>query len=339
MVPRMNNKSRIILKKISDGNPFSDQIIIDNVIMKINIINKSLPLVFCFSNAAERAVPNDINYIPWGYNFILKEGLNVCSFASIGDANWYRSPDFHSFLKLLGENLHNFPIKLGYGASMGGFAIGAFYNVLDLSRVLLFNPISSLNNKIVPWESRFKRPARNFDWNGEFNDIANKNLNGYIIYDPIYTLDHKHAVRYKSLTHLRLPGVGHGFPFHIHKMDFLKRLFREFINNNINEFEFYKLSRRRRQYRRYYKWLLSDENTHLTTKRREVIEFYKKIYEAKNKQQYFISKENLDHIKESIILLSDKDKNLAKSLLEILIKNKTNQNFINHYDKLLKQHD
>ena len=102
------------------------------------------------------------------------------------------------------------------------------------------------------------------EWeNGEVIDGALSKCQGFVIYDPINSLDRKHALRYNNLTHLKIPGVGHGIPVHLQEMGMLKWVVVCFISNTLNISTFYEKARKRRTISRYYKWLLGKENKHL----------------------------------------------------------------------------
>ena len=124
--------------------PFMGSGFIDDVYLKYSFHDVNAPLVITFSNAGEVTSLDDLqsdNYSPWGFDFVKSYNVNVLSFSSIGKANWYRSAEFHSFIKSLSKQLKVFNEKLGYGGSMGGFAVSVFSNCLGINRQLLMNPI------------------------------------------------------------------------------------------------------------------------------------------------------------------------------------------------------
>lgn len=311
-----------ILSFYEDGKPISGYFVVGDVYIRFSLSNVSRPLIFSFSNAAERCASiNDSEYEPWGYRFLVSQDLNVFSFASIGKANWYRNKDFILFLERLAPILNDFTLKIGYGASMGGYGASAFSKLLKIDRLLLFNPISTLNEDVVSWETRFKRPRIEYDWDSNYFDGADTLAGGYVVYDPLYRLDKLHAVRYKNLKHLRFPGVGHGFPFHLQKLKMLKGLFKSFVFGEVNERSFYLEIRKRRNYRRYYKWMLSNENIHLTEKRAKVILLYKDVLDLKVNNSVAISQSGFESMKKTFLYLSDRgEKDLAKELFFILKK-------------------
>lgn len=297
---------------MNNGSNFNSQLgenflIIDNTVVRWKLISFKKPIIYAFSNAAERLKDESeaSKYLPWGFSAISKMGFNVVSFASIGKATWYRSPTLWDFLHFISLKNNRFPERLTYGASMGGYAATAFAELLNTDRVLAFNPISTLNNEKVPWETRFKQPAKNFCWDSHYSDGAVSKVPGYIIYDPLYNLDALHAKRYSSLTALKFPGVGHGFPYHLYKIGFLKQFLIQFIQNKVDEAYFLKRARDRRNYRRYYKWMLSSENIHLTSKRASIIENYARLFEVRSNARVTLSRDQFRELRASVSSITD----------------------------------
>ncbi|SHH75973.1 hypothetical protein [Ferrimonas marina] len=263
------------LKDISNKDiplPLYGSEIIDDVFCRFCISDFSAPLVVTFSHMGHKAQKADglDSYKPWAFDFVKSCGFNSISFSCLGATNWYRSAKLEDELKLLSPLLDRFEVKLGYGGSMGGFGIGAFAKVLKLDRVLLINPISTLNADIAPWETRFSKWRNELDWSHGSFDGTDFESTGYVVYDPLYDLDRKHAFRYKNLTHLKVPGVGHSMPLHLKEMGALKKLFIDFANNQLDLHWFYKKVRNRKLYPRYYKWML-EHCKRTTPSRRKVI--------------------------------------------------------------------
>lgn len=241
--------------------------------MKYFIHDTSRPLVVTFANLGALASKNDIvnGTSPWGFDFVKSIGLNVLAFASCRPQNWYRSIDFFEFINRISDALPVFSERLGYGGSMGGYGVSAYANLLKLDRVLLFNPISTLNESLAPWETRFAG-GRQLDWESGAFDGAQISCPGYIVYDPLFNLDRLHALRYSSnITHLKVFGVGHAIPKHLRDMGVLKNLVTGFFSNDIDVSLAQREFRRRRTIIRNYNWLLSPENQRLTPKRIQII--------------------------------------------------------------------
>lgn len=327
------------LKKRQDGT-----LLVDNVYGKYSFTDPQKPLVITFSNAAETTRPQDIrdvNYSPWGFEFLKKKGVNVISFSSVGAANWYRSRKFIAFIERLSPILQNFSIKLGYGGSMGGYAAGAFANLLQLDRVLLINPFSSLNKDLAPWEKRFERSANILNWHSHYHDGADLSCAGMIVYDPIFEMDAKHAKRYSGLKHVRFPGVGHSLPKHLHLLGLLDMLVDSLIKDNFDESRFYKKLRARRFYPRYYQWLLSKENRHLTKARAKIIKIHRDcvIRLSDNVSDVLIQNNYVDLLRNDAIKLEKTDLKMAYALMKRALELRPNgpviKRKVSEYEQLL----
>lgn len=268
-----------LIAGLKANEPVKGRTVLGDVVCHFDIFNYQLPLVVTFSAAGAPISLADVAACqPWGINFVRQQNCNVISFACIDEDNWYRSPKFITYVRGLGQALKasSFTQKLGYGGSMGGYAVGAFANILGLDRVLLLNPISTLNKTLAPWERRFKQAAE-LDWDGAFYDGAACQCRGYVVFDPLLSNDYKHAQRYFNLQQLRVPGVGHAIGVPLNHFRVLKRLFLLFVKDRVDHPWFYNAVRQRRNYEGYYNWLLSDANAHLTPKRKAVIEIHRNI--------------------------------------------------------------
>ena len=307
---------------------------IGDVYLKYFFLDTSAPLVITFSNAGETTSPVDLKnkaYSPWGFDFVKGYDVNVLSFSSIGKPNWYKSEEFESFVQQLAKPLSIFSEKLGYGGSMGGFAVSAFSNCLGINRQLLMNPISSLSSKLTPWESRFQA-AKALNWKSSFSDGAISKARSVIIYDPLFNLDTAHANRYQNRLDLKVPGVGHSIPKHLSNLGLLKTVFEQFLMNNVQPDTFHKAVRSRRYYEDYYKWMLSKQNIHLTHKRAEVLKYHKKLIpkSTTNSVQKNINEDDINLIRDIALRLGNKNSKDAHDLMLLAQKFRPN-------GKLIKQ--
>lgn len=246
--------------------------VIDTIVFKYYFHDLLKPLIVTFSPANISVDEVNGEYSsPWAFDFLRRKGLNVLSFSCSSKKNWYRSEPFRKFIEILSLELPEFSEKIGYGSSMGAYAVSAYSNLLKLNRVFLINPISTLNRNLVPFETRFQTYARKFDWENGCYDGALTSAKGFVVYDPLFNLDSMHAKRYKGLIHLKVPGVGHNLPVHLNKMGILQELVAQFIDDKLDVVNFHKVSRLRRDIKRYYTWMVSEENIHLTEYRAQVI--------------------------------------------------------------------
>lgn len=328
------------LKNIISSGSGECQGAVGNIFYKFSLIDVNKPLVVTFQNRGEPIplgeVLSDKAYI-WGYPFIKKMNkYNVLSFSCVQIDNWYRDDIFIGNLSRLSSTINVFPKRYGYGSSMGGYAVAAYADILKIESVLLMNPISTLNTTLVPWESRFAED-RHFNWDSSYHDSAATKAKGYIVYDPIFSLDHQHAKRYKNLIHLKVPGVGHAMPAHLRNFGVLKELVEQFLMGSFDSPSFYKKIRCRKLYKGYYRWLLSDENIHLTPKRERIIERHQRTLKA-FMQEDSIPSEVINTLRDVAIQLENIDLELSYKCMEIAHEHRPNGPLINqkmqHYKKL-----
>ncbi|MDD9173863.1 cytosolic protein [Aliivibrio finisterrensis] len=215
--------------------PMTGSDLLDDVFVKYEFIDLDKPLLFTFSPAGTNLKEQDLHddFAPWGYHLAQKQEVNIIAFQHLGQSNWFRNRNLIFFLEQLSTLLEPFKNRLGYGLSRGGFAVGAFADVLQLDQVLLFHPVSTKNQKIAPWDDRSSTEiAQQFDWEGDYHDLNLGKAKGYIIYDPTNRIDRLHAKRYPELTHLRVFGMGHGtHATYLNKFGFYKQVAVDFMRH------------------------------------------------------------------------------------------------------------
>lgn len=97
-----------------------------------------------------------------------------------------------------------------------------------MDRILLLNPISTLDSTKAPFEKRFK--SIQSEWKGAYSDASESSTEGVLIYDPLCQQDNMHAKRFKSnLKLLPLIGAGHNVPKLLLDMKVIKELVLVFI--------------------------------------------------------------------------------------------------------------
>lgn len=174
---------------------------------KFSDFNK--PLIITFPPKKTTTINN--NLVPWGYSFLSKNYPNVLSFDSTVEDDYFLEPEFIQFIQKLSPFIKGFSYNLGYAFSKGGFNIGAFAKNLNITDMILVHPVSSKDERIVPWDTRpSTKKLRHLNWDSGFNDISVDNIQGFVIYDPIAKIDKLHAQRFKGLRHFYIFGMGHG---------------------------------------------------------------------------------------------------------------------------------
>lgn len=271
--------------------PFEMRVNVGEYAADISVVNTG-PIVFCFDNMGSAGPIQD--RAGWSYEFLKGRHVNVVSFLETSSKAWYRRKSFLSLIGQVSDLIEDFTFskRFGYGGSMGGYAASAYAGLLNCDEVVLYNPISTLNRVKAPWEKRY-REARRMDWKGHYHDgvegIANVEK-VHIVVDPLFHPDRLHVERFLSVhpaVHvLKVPGVGHYMPRHLKNLGILSTYaLAKFRGDADIDKSLRTAIRKRREYARYYKWLLSRENTHLTPKRAEVIvHHYAKWLMATGKQ-------------------------------------------------------
>jgi tetratricopeptide (TPR) repeat protein len=227
---------------------------LDNYFVDFHLGSDTLCVTFEPMGVAGQHNPHRLS---WGARALVARNLSVLGIKSKGD-NWYRRPDLHRFLVSLqsGGFFKGYKKVLFYGGSMGGYAALAFSALADDAVVLALNPQTSLDISIVPWEARFAVGQRE-DWRGAFADAAVSAQHAreiWVCYDPLLRQDRLHVERLPkaNLRKLKIPGVGHKIPMHLHELGLLTTVLDGVLNGTLQPAAFPALARRRRGYMRYW---------------------------------------------------------------------------------------
>lgn len=244
--------------------------------VKYHFQNLSKPIVFLFSpSGSEIPVENVREGIdPWGFSRIKGLGLNVLSFTSLQPRNWYKHPVLNQYLNVqLPDMLPDFPERLGIGANVGGFGVSLYANALNCQRILLFSPVSTLNQECAPWENRFAQGLRSLNWTRGDIDGSTTHCPGQIIYDKLQVLDNSHVQRYGSqLERINARGMGEDIYKHLQTMKLLDKVIGAFVDNQLTSHFVHASLRRRRNYLYYYARLLNHISNRLTPARQTIVE-------------------------------------------------------------------
>ncbi|NRD71926.1 hypothetical protein HQQ94_01420 [Shewanella sp. VB17] len=249
------------------------RIILTDALVQYHLFDKNLPLVISFapmdSGLSDQSLQDD-TVQAFGFNFFKKQQFNVIAFAHKEDT-YYRSDSFVSFIASIGNAISIFDNKIGYGISLGGFAVALHANSLGLERALLLMPQSSYSNKITPWEKKSTKACQLEDWNNKHNDAAICQVPLTIIYDPLCLTDKRHVDRFKcEVQHVRLFGVGHRIPRALRHLGILRNIVVNYINSGCVTHDFHQKIRDRRFLRYYLKNQLKNPTKKSSLKRRLV---------------------------------------------------------------------
>jgi hypothetical protein len=175
--------------------------------------------------------------------------------------SWYRDADVYAFFERLAREgfFDKFEKVVFYGASMGAFAAAGFSSLVPGSTVIGIAPQATLDRSVTSWETRYK-VARRLDFSGPYGyapDCVTGAEKVYIIFDPAAPLDAMHASLFRSPNVVRLHCRyhGHRIATGLVNMGILKELVSGCIEGTMDEVQFARMLRRRREYRPYLRRL------------------------------------------------------------------------------------
>lgn len=217
-------------------------------------------LVVTFDNL-DHVFSNDDDRLPWGFNFIQSRGWSILGMMAHG-WTWYREDAVLDFFDELRDSgfFAQFKRVIFYGASMGGYAAGAFSAAAPGAQVIMISPQATLDPGTAGWETRYKK-ARKRDFLGRYGSAPESVASAskiYLIYDPLAPLDRQHADLFTDPRIIRLQCrlMGHRIASAMQGMGILKQVVEQSIEGTLTEPQFYSMIRARREYHRYMKELL-----------------------------------------------------------------------------------
>lgn len=200
--------------------------------------------------------------LPYGYKFYAAEGHSILGVVA-HRPDWYRCPVLIRELSRLSRQgfFGRFRRVVLVGGSMGGFAAAAFAALVPGCTVLAYNPQSTLDQKLVPWERRYAQGRRQ-NWSLPCSDAAPGSARAaaaFLIYDPFHGPDRRHIARFPrdaNVMRLVLPCCGHGVAPVLQEMGILKEVSRAAIAGTLTPQAFHRLARARKGQLRYRRLLV-----------------------------------------------------------------------------------
>jgi len=188
---------------------------------------------------------------PWAYRFVRENGASHLSVMA-RRKDWYRCPQLIACLERLSEDglFAEFGQVWLTGTSMGGFAALAFSSLAPGATVISFNPQTTLDQALVPWEERFGM-GRARDWSLPHSDAAfeiDEAERVFVLYDPFFTPDRRHVERLEgdNVTLLKTWCSGHFSPVFLRRANLLKPVMQHALDGTLTPAVFYRLYRERR---------------------------------------------------------------------------------------------
>lgn len=181
----------------------------DEHIRVIFLKGNSNELIFSFGDLITRAKGLSIN----AEKSLIKYDYNVIGIMP-KEKSWFPMQSMQNMMLEVEPYLTQFSTIIGYGGSMGGYAVLKYSKLLRMSRAIAFVPQYSIDPQLV--EDR--RYAEFFDISIHRDmqvtgDDVSSNTDYIIVYDPYYNEDKEHYLKIKAvLPHvmtLNLPFTGH----------------------------------------------------------------------------------------------------------------------------------
>lgn len=161
----------------------------------------------------------------FGGEFLIHHGYDVVSFKVTND-DWFQGLPEHLFddiEALIAER--NYDERIGYGASMGGYAAIAFSRKLKLDRAVCFSPQFAIDQS---FDTRWQPFASLVEWRYKIElDQINPKARITVLFDP-YNPDIEHVRRISEVCEnvalIALPYAGHPVTHFLNEMGLLKVL-------------------------------------------------------------------------------------------------------------------
>ncbi|MCF1708454.1 hypothetical protein L0V05_06455 [Tabrizicola sp. J26] len=196
---------------------------------------------------------------PWLRMRVRRQGFSVLGILA-SRKDWYRNPDAPALIIALREAGLFEPFRriVFAGSSMGGFAALTLSSLLPGSTVLAFSPQTTLSRTIAPFERRYPRPYRKFDWTTPaFLDArvdATVASRIWLLYDPFEREDAAHAARLADLEQvraMRFSFFGHGLVWSLRHCGMLDAVIGGVGRGDLDELALRRALRNRREKRRW----------------------------------------------------------------------------------------
>ena len=207
-------------------------------------------LMVSFDNIAN---VNDRSFArePWGWKFFRDQGYSHLGIFARTKA-WYRDREIIDYMEARAAEgfFSKFDKVVFTGSSMGAFGALVFAPLAPNANVIAFNPQSTLDARLVPWEERYKF-GQVQDWDLPYGDAAQSVSDigkAYVIYDHFFDPDRTHAHRLTGPNVILLKSwfSNHFAAPMLRKIDLLKPVMLGGIDGTLDEQKFYRMFRARR---------------------------------------------------------------------------------------------
>jgi len=219
-------------------------------------VRRVRPILFVSFDNLANVNDNGSERGPWAYKFareMLVSHLGVMAHGKM----WYRDAELIARMQKLAADgfFAQFERVVFSGSSMGAFAALVFSSLAPGAHVLAFNPQSTLDPELVPWENRYWIGIRQ-DWSlplSDAKDALAQAARVSVFYDPYFEPDRRHFERIegRNVTAYKCWFSSHKSAVFLRKIDALKPIMTAGLLGELTQDQFYTLYRRRRELRWY----------------------------------------------------------------------------------------
>ena len=218
-------------------------------------------LLVTFENAPEIIARNP-DAEPLGFHYVRTEGWSHLGVYA-AQPGWFRDAYVYAYFDRLIDDgfFDNFADVLFFGADAGGYAAAAYSVAAPGCRVLALRPQATLDPRITGFDPRYRKHRRlNFqDRYGYAPDMIDGAAQGYVAFDPGYTLDAVHGALFTKphVMPLRCPGLGPHIAQAFNAMQVRDEVMRAAMDGTLSDVSFARMMRARRNYPPYLRNLFN----------------------------------------------------------------------------------
>jgi hypothetical protein len=189
-----------------------------------------------------------------GEGFFRHRGINAIGVMAARNC-WYQEDEILTVIAHI-RRAANGRRLIGYGGSMGGYALINFADLLGLYSLVAIIPQFSIDAARAPYEKRWRAEAAAIDF--KYDRIADvpRLTRGYLVFDP-WCVDGKHAAdiqKTHGLTEIRVYCGGHAQFLLLQQLDMLSNMLLDMFASGFDPARFRRDFRARRRTSAAY-WL------------------------------------------------------------------------------------
>lgn len=221
------------------------------------ILHESPDYVVRFNRVSDEPI-SIITFHPWtespaldgpffGETFFLRRGINAIGIKPARN-DWYQGAAMANVIAAIRDATPDMRL-VGYGGSMGAYAVINFANDLGLDDLLAIGPQFSIDPAAVPFETRWLTEARGLRFRADKIGGISRTRKGWIVFDP-RTVDGRHAaliLARHEFTPIRICFADHHPLTVLRETGLLEPLLSDLIHDRLDRREFVRSLRARRR--------------------------------------------------------------------------------------------